>query len=101
MAFKPYPGLQAVKTIRLLSAGQEVYTADVERFLVDYCQSLSEEQLNRFTKAYLGHQDTPDGAARTFIIPLLLPNSQYIRGTGTTQAMLPRAQPIGGPTHDE
>ncbi len=81
-AFKPYPGLQIIKSLRILSAGQEVYTADNERFLVDYCQSLSEEQLNRFAKAYLGHQSTPDGTARTFIIPLLLPNSQYMQRNG-------------------
>ena len=58
-AFKPYPGLQVIKSLRILSAGQEVYTADNERFLVDYCQSLSEEQLNRFA----GHQDIPESSS--------------------------------------
>ena len=81
-AFKEYPGLQVIKTIRILSAGQEVYSHDVQQFLVDYCQSLSEEQLNRFGKAYLGNQDTMDDSARTLIIPLLLPNSQYAQRNG-------------------
>ena len=81
-AFKKYPGLQVIKTIRILSAGQEVYSHDCQQFFVDYCQSLSEEQLNRFGKAYLGHQDTMDDSARTLMIPLLLPNSQYAQRNG-------------------
>ena len=46
--FKPYPGLYAVRTVRLLSAGQEVYTCDVGAFLRDYCESLSDEELESF-----------------------------------------------------
>ena len=80
--FKSYPGLQVVKTIRVLSAGQEVYTADNERFLVDYCQSLSEEQLKRFAEAYLGHASPIGTGARTVLIPILLPNSQYMQRNG-------------------
>ena len=59
--FKSYPGLQIVKSLRVMSAGQEVYTADCEKFLVDYCQSLSEEQLKRFAEAYLGHSSHRSG----------------------------------------
>ena len=80
--FKSYPGLQIIKSIRLLSAGQQVYEADCERFLVDYCESLTEEQLKNFATQYLGHQSTPDATARTFMIPLLLPNSQYMARNG-------------------
>ena len=80
--FKNYPGLQIVKSIRVLSAGQEVYTADNERFLVDYCQSLSEEQLKRFSEAYLGHASPIGTGARTVLIPILLPNSQYMQRNG-------------------
>ena len=80
--FKSYPGLQAVKSLRIMSAGQEVYTADVERFLVDYCQSLSEEQLKRFSEAYLGHASPIGTGSRTLLIPLLLPNSQYMQRNG-------------------
>ena len=80
--FKNYPGLQAVKSLRIMSAGQEVYTADVERFLVDYCQALSEEQLKRFSEAYLGHASPIGTGGRTLLIPLLLPNSQYMQRNG-------------------
>ena len=80
--FKAYPGLQIIKTLRVLSAGQEVYTADCERFLVDYCQSLSEEQLKRFSEAYLGQASPIGTGARTFLIPILLPNSQYMQRNG-------------------
>ena len=80
--FKSYPGLQIVKSLRVLSAGQEVYTADCERFLVDYCQSLSEEQLKRFSETYLGHASPIGTGARTVLIPILLPNSQYMQRNG-------------------
>ena len=39
-SYKAYPGLYAIKEIRLLSAGQEVYPCRYADFLVDYCQSL-------------------------------------------------------------
>ena len=80
--FKPYPALQIVKSLRVLSAGQEVYTADSERFLVDYCQSLSEEQLKRFSEAYLGSATPIGQGLRTVLIPILLPNSQYMQRNG-------------------
>ena len=80
--YKPYAGLYAVKTIRLLSAGQEIYTADVGAFLRDYCESLSNEELESFGRVYLGHTETGSDAARTFIIPLLLPNSAYMQRHG-------------------
>ena len=38
--FKPYPGLYAVRSIRILSAGQEVYTCDMQAFLRDYSMFL-------------------------------------------------------------
>ena len=83
--FKSYPGLQIVKSLRVLSAGQEVYTADCERFLVDYCQSLSEEQLKRFSEAYLGHASPIGTGARTVLIPIL---ANTCRGTGKTHVVL-------------
>ena len=80
--FKPYPGLYAVKTVRLLSAGQEIYTCDVQAFLRDYCESLSDEELESFGRIYLGHTETPSATARTFLIPIPLPNSAYIQRHG-------------------
>ena len=81
-SFKDYPALQVIKTLRIMSAGQEAYTADCEKFLVEYCQSLSEEQLYRFSRTYLGHQNPIGQHARTFMIPILLPNSQYAQRNG-------------------
>ena len=79
--YKPYPGLYAVKSVRLLSAGQEVYTCDVTAFLRDYCESLSDEELESFGRIYLGHTDA-SVAARSLIIPILLPNSAYMQRHG-------------------
>ena len=80
--FKPYAGLYAVKTVRLLSAGQEVYSCDYEAFLRDYCESLTNHELESFGRIYLGHTETPSPDARTFIIPILLPNSAYMQRHG-------------------
>jgi len=80
--FKPYAGLYAVRTVRLLSAGQEIYTCDVGAFLRDYCESLSDEELESFGRIYLGHTETPGATARTFLIPILLPNSAYMQRHG-------------------
>ena len=80
--FKPFAGLYAVRAVRLLSAGQEVYTCDVGAFLRDYCESLSDEELESFGRIYLGHTETPSATARTFLIPIPLPNSAYIQRHG-------------------
>jgi len=84
-AFKKYMGLYAMKEFKILSAGQEVYTCNVQDFLVDYIESLSDEAVNRFTETYLGHEDVPTAAARTILIPLLLPNSAYLGRAGGTR----------------
>ena len=81
-AFKKYPGIHAIKSFRILSAGVEVYTADFKQHLVDYCSSLSNEQLGAFSKTYLGHQDTMDDTARNLILPVLLFNSTYLGRSG-------------------
>ena len=52
--YKKYPGLYIIKSLRFLSAGQEIYTCDYADFLTDYCQSLTEEHLKNFRKTYLG-----------------------------------------------
>ena len=83
--FKQYPGIYAMKEFKLLSAGQEVYTCNVEDFLVDYMESLSNEALKRFSEAYLGHEDVPTATGRTILIPLLMPNSSYLGRAGGTR----------------
>ena len=80
--FKKYPGLYAMREFKLLSAGQEVYTCNVQDFLVDYMESLTDEQLKRFSETYLGHQQTIGSGARTILIPLLMPNSAYLGRAG-------------------
>ena len=81
-AFKSYPGIHAVKSFRIMSAGTEVYTANVKQHLVDYCQSLTSEQLKVFGETYLGHQGTMTDAARVLLIPILLFNSAYLGRAG-------------------
>lgn len=84
-AFKKYPGLYLMKEFKLLSAGQEVYTCNVQDFLVDYLESLSDEAVRRFSETYLGHQQTMDDTARTILVPLLLPNSAYLGRAGNAR----------------
>ena len=83
-AFKKYPGLYAVKRVRLMSNGTEVYTYDSNLFLRDYLESCTEEQVRVFTQAYLGHESSMTNAARTIMVPILLPNSSYMGRAGGT-----------------
>ena len=76
-AYKPYPALYIIRTLRLLSAGQEVYSCDCGVMFADYLQSLTDEQVTVFGKTYLGHEDQMTGNARSVMIPILLPNSAY------------------------
>ena len=82
--FKKYPGIYALKSVRLMSGGTEVYTADQNLFLHDYCESLSEEALRVFSRAYLGGEENASADARTILIPILLPNSSYMGRAGGT-----------------
>ena len=82
--FKKYPGIYALKSVRLMSGGTEVYTADQNLFLHDYCESLSEEALRVFSRAYLGGEASVSPDARTIMIPILLPNSSYMGRAGGT-----------------
>ena len=80
--YKPYPGLYAVSGVRFLSAGQEIYTCDVPAFLRDYCESLSNEELESFGRIYLGQTASPSNLGRSIIIPIMLPNSAYMQRHG-------------------
>jgi len=94
--YKAFPALYIIDTIRLVSAGQEVYTCKYSDFLADYCQSLTQEELNVFGPTYLGVPRTAEvGQARRVMLPLLLPNSAYLgrhgkssRGNGIFPAFL-------------
>ena len=80
--FKAYPGLYAIKTIRLLSAGQEVYTCDYFQFMVDHMQQMRDQEARDFAKAYLGYEASPSTNARDVMLPILLFNSQYLMRSG-------------------
>ena len=76
--YKKYPGLFAIKTIRLLSQGQEVYSCDYMQHMADHLQQYSEEELKDFAKVYLGAEDVLSLAARDVMLPILIPNSPFI-----------------------
>ena len=80
--YKAYPALYAIKEIRLVSGGSEVYSAPYREFLVDHMQSLTQHCAEVFGKTYLGHENTPSGAARDVMCPILLPNSAYMDRAG-------------------
>jgi len=77
-ALKAFPGLYFIKTMRLLSAGQEVYVCDYFQHMVDHLQQMEERDAKQFGSCYLGFEESASDAARTIILPLLLPNSPYL-----------------------
>ncbi len=81
-AFKEYPGLHFIDKIRILSAGQEVYVCDYHQHLVDYLQQLRDEDSRQFGKTYLGWEANASNAARTIMLPILLPNSPFLLRDG-------------------
>ena len=81
-AFKTYPGLHFIDKIRILSAGQEVYVCDYHQHLVDYLQQLRDEDGRQFGKTYLGWETVASNAARTIMLPILLPNSPFLLRDG-------------------
>ena len=80
--YKPFPGIYALKTLRLMSNGVEVYTVDQNLFFHDYLEGLSDEALKAFGECYLGAESSPSGDTRVIMIPLLLPNSSYMGRAG-------------------
>ena len=87
--YKAYPGLHIIDTFRLRSAGQIVYECDYNQFLADYCESLSDQKLRIFSDIYLGGDAATAGgapAARDVKLPLLLPNSTYMRRSDNSTA---------------
>ena len=82
--YKDNPGLYAVETFRFLSQGTESYNVDVKQYLRDYLESLPDEHYKVFTQTHLGNTGAAaSGAARTLLIPILIPNSAYLNRSGT------------------
>ena len=68
--YKNYPGLYAIKNIRIMSAGQEVYTCDFFQHMVDHLQQMKLEEAQAFAKAYLGYEGTLSLTARDIMLRL-------------------------------
>ncbi len=80
---KAYPALYCVRELVLRSAGQEVYRCNMQDYLTDYCESLSPQALKVFAASYLGGQEDDGGSTvKNVKIPILLPNSAYLRRSG-------------------
>jgi len=78
--FKAYPGLYIIDQFRIRSAGQIVYECDYGQHLSDYCESLTDQKLRQFANIYLGGSEASTGSeTRSVKLPLLLPNSTYLR----------------------
>ena len=75
--YRRYCGLYAMRQLRLLSGGQEVYSCDPQRHFVDYMESLTNDGVRQCGQTFFGDKDTPDGTARNIYIPILLPNSCF------------------------
>ena len=80
--YKSIPGMHVIDRLRFLTQGSEAYFVQPALFLRDYMESLTERECKRFAKTFLGYKDTQDGAARTILIPILLPNSAYLFRNG-------------------
>ena len=94
-SYKGIPGLYVLDRVRFLTNGSESYFVQPGLFLRDYIESLTDSEATRFCKTFLGYKVTADGAARTLMIPILLPNSAYLfrhgkstRGHGVFPAYL-------------
>ena len=69
------------------SAGNIVYECDYAQFLADHCESMLQQKLDSFQRIYLGgNADSTAAAARTVKLPLLLPNSTYMRRSSLSTA---------------
>jgi len=77
---KAYPGLYCIDQFLLRSAGQEVYRCNYSDFLVDYMESLSPQAADTFANTYLGGKTASQNSeTKVLKLPLLLPNSAYLR----------------------
>ena len=103
--YKKYPGLFAIKTIRLLSQGQEVYSCDYMQHMADHLQQYSEEELYDFAKVYLGSEDVLSKDARNATDPHSEQPVHWQRAEGPSRTrripVLPGDQSPGDSDHPE
>ena len=85
--YRKYPGLYIIKTFRIRSAGNIVYECDYNQFMADHCESMLQQKLDSFSRIYLGgNTDSTNAGTRTVKLPLLLPNSTYMRRSSLSTA---------------
>jgi hypothetical protein len=85
--YRKYPGLYIIKTFRIRSGGNVVYECDYAQFIADHCESLPQQKLNAFSRIYLGGKsDSNTAEVKTVKLPLLLPNSTYMRRSSLSTA---------------
>jgi hypothetical protein len=85
--YRKYPGLYIIKNFRIRSAGNIVYEADYNQYLADHCESMQQQKLTQFSRIYLGgNADSASAGVRTVKLPLLLPNSTYMRRSNNSTA---------------
>ena len=64
--YRKYPGLYCIRSFRIRSGGNVVYTCDYNQFLADHCESMQQQKLNQFSRIYLGgDHDSTSAVART------------------------------------
>ena len=84
---RKYPGLYCIKEFRIRSMGSVVYECDYAQFIADHCESMQEQKLKQFAEVYLGGSaDSTNSETRTVKLPLLLPNSTYMRRSSNSTA---------------
>ena len=84
---KAYPGLYCIDTFRMRSAGQIVYECNYADFIADHCETLRQQKLDNFARIYLGGKAAVNPAAPCAVkLPLLLPNSTYMRRSDQSTA---------------
>ena len=77
--YRKYPGLFAIKTIRLLSQGQEVYSCDYMQHMADHLQQYTEEELKDFAKIYLGGENAHEMSCYRFSFQTVLLSAESQR----------------------
>ena len=72
--YRTIPGMRVLRTVRVLSAGQQVLECDMRDVLTDYLTNLEEQTYESFCDTHLGGR-TLSSSGRTVLIPVPLWNS--------------------------
>ena len=72
--YRKIPGMRVLRSVRILSAGQQVMECDMRDVLTDYLTNLEEQTYESFCDTHLGGR-TETSTARTILIPVPIWNS--------------------------